>query len=192
MPAMAAAALIVAILALIVSALSAWYARQQASTEQDRRLSERTPKISARLYESSDPGQPWFLELHLQHDTPSGPLAEVTAVITRFTDGEGNSYPAGEMYLGGGRPGARFMRGQAGVTARQGFDPVHTARWATADGQPRPLRPGGSAQWQAELHEAPGRPARLDLEVTCRAEDDSRWTLALPVDVPHDPTKTIW
>jgi hypothetical protein len=60
---------------LIVSALSAWYTRQQARTEQDRRLSERTPKISARLYESSDPGQPWFLELHLQHDTPSGPRA---------------------------------------------------------------------------------------------------------------------
>jgi hypothetical protein len=90
---MAAAALIVAILALIVSALSAWAARQQARTEQDRRLSERTPEISARLYESSDPGQSWVLDLLLQHDTPSGPLAEITAVISRFTDGEGNSYP---------------------------------------------------------------------------------------------------
>jgi hypothetical protein len=188
---MAAAALIVAILALIVSAFSARYAWQLARIEQDRRLAERRPEISARLYESSDPGQSWVLELLLLHDTPSGPLAEVTAVISRFTDGDGNSYPAGEMYLGGGRPGARFMRGQAGVTAGQGFDPMHTARWATADGQPRPLRPGESAQWQAELHEAPGRPVRLDLEVTCRAED-SRWTLALPVDVPHDPTKTIW
>jgi hypothetical protein len=156
---MAAAALIVAILALIVSALSAWYARQQARTEQDRRLAERTPEISARLYESSDPGQSWVLELLLQHDTPSGPLAEVTAVISRFTDGEGNSYPADEMYLGGGRPGARFMGGQAGVMVRQGFEPMHTARWAMADGQPRPLRPGESTQWRAELHEAPGRPA---------------------------------
>ena len=189
---MAAAALIVAILALVVAAFSAWYARQQSRTEQDRRLAERTPEITARLYESSDPGQSWVLELLLLHDTPSGPLAEVTAVISRFTDGDGNSYPAGEMYLGGGRPGARFMRGQVGVIAGQGFDPMHTARWATADGQPRPVRAGESARWQAELHEAPGRPARLDLEVACRAEDDSRWTLALQVDVPHDPTQTIW
>jgi hypothetical protein len=189
---MAAAALVVAILALIVAACSAWYARLQARTEQDRRLGERTPRISPRLYQSSETGQPWVLELLLQHDTSSGPLREVTAVITRFTDAEGDSYPASDMYLGGGRPGARFVRGQAGVTAGRGFDPLHTARWATADGQPRPLRPGESAQWQAELHEAPGRPVRLDLEVTCRADDSSQWTLALPVEVPHDLTKTIW
>jgi hypothetical protein len=43
-----------------------------------------------------------------------------------------------------------------------------------------------------ELRETPRRPARLDIEVACQADDGSRWTLAFPVDVPHDPTKTIW
>jgi hypothetical protein len=69
---------------------------------------------------------------------------------------------------------------------------MHTALWATADGKPRPLRPGEAAHWLAELHEAPGRPTRLDLEVTCRSGDGAQWTVAVPVDVPHDPTTTAW
>jgi hypothetical protein len=192
MPVMAVAALIVAILAFVAAAYSAWYARDVARTERDRRLEERAPKITPRLRQLPDPGSPWVLELLLDHETPSGPLADVSVTITRFTDARGGTYPAGDMYLGGGRPGAKFAREQNGVSARKGFDPLHAARWASADGKPLPLRPGESACWQVELHETPSRPARLDTEVACRASDGSRWTLALPVEVPRDPTKTIW
>jgi hypothetical protein len=86
----------------------------------------------------------------------------------------------------------RHGAGRAVVTARKGFDPLHAARWAAADGKLMPLRPGESARWQVELRETPSRPARLDIEVACRADDGSRWILVLPIDVPHDPTKTVW
>jgi hypothetical protein len=160
MPVVAVAALIVAILAFVAAAFSAWYARDVARTERDRRLEERAPKITPRLHQMPAPRPPWVLELLLGHETPSGPLAEVPVTITRFTDADGDTYPAGDMYLGGGRPGATFAREQNGVTARKGFDPLHAARWAAADGKPQPLRPGESARWQVELHEAPSRPAR--------------------------------
>ena len=139
MPVMAAAALIVAILAFVAAAFSAWYARDVACTERDRRLEERAPKITPRLRQLPDPGPPWVLELLLDHETLSGPLAEVSATITRFTDARGDTYPAGDMYLGGGRPGATLAREQNGVTARKGFDPLHAARWAAADGKPMAL-----------------------------------------------------
>jgi|SRR5712691_3588925 len=96
---MAVAALIVAVLALVAAAFSAWYARDVARTERDRRLEERAPKITPQLRQLPDPGSPWVLELLLDHETPSGPLAEVSATIPRFTDAHGDTYPAGDTVL---------------------------------------------------------------------------------------------
>jgi hypothetical protein len=85
---------------LIAAAFSAWYARDVARTERDRRLEERAPKIIPSLRQTPDPGTPWVLELMLDHETPSGPLAEISATITRFTDVDDDTYPAGDMYPG--------------------------------------------------------------------------------------------
>jgi hypothetical protein len=35
------------------------------------------------------PEPPWVLELLPDHETPSGPLAQVSVTITRFTDADG-------------------------------------------------------------------------------------------------------
>jgi hypothetical protein len=63
MPVLAVAALIVSVLALVAAAFSAWYARDVARTERDRRLEECAPKITPRLRRLPDPGPPWVLEL---------------------------------------------------------------------------------------------------------------------------------
>jgi hypothetical protein len=52
------AALIVAILAFIAAAFSAWYARDVARTERDRRLEERAPKSSRVCARYPIPGRP--------------------------------------------------------------------------------------------------------------------------------------
>lgn len=185
-------ALIVGILALVISGFSALYARQVARTERDRRHEERRPRLAPNLWEAPSSGPGFRLDLLLEHDSPSGPLAEVSVVITRFTDSAGESYPAAQMYLGGGRPGAKFTRGQPGVTSKDGYDPLHTARWETGDGTARPLRPGESAEWRVELYEHDGRPAQLDLDVHCRDPRGAQWTVALAVQVPPDPVSSVW
>jgi hypothetical protein len=58
MPVMAVAALIVAIPAFIAAAFSAWYARDVARAERDRRLEERAPKIIPILRQVPVPGHP--------------------------------------------------------------------------------------------------------------------------------------
>jgi hypothetical protein len=58
MPVMAVAALIVAIPAFIAAAFSAWYARDVARAERDRRLEERAPKIIPSLRQVPVPGHP--------------------------------------------------------------------------------------------------------------------------------------
>lgn len=132
MPVMAVAAFIASILALGAVVFSAWYARDVACTERDRRLEERAPKITPRLHQSADPGRPWVLELLLGHGTRSGQLAEVSTTMTRITDGNGNTYSASDMYLGCGRPGSHVRTRAERRHRAQGVRPH--ARGAVGDG----------------------------------------------------------
>ncbi len=201
---MVLAALIVSILALIVSTAAVLYNRQQARAarelaaptdtalrlDRSRRHDERMPHISPRIWQPADSGDDYQLDLLLDHKTPSGQLAEVDVVLTQFTDRDDNTYPADEMYLLGGRPGISFARGQQGVHALDGFDPLHTARWEAKDGKPRPLRPGEKAEWRVQMYEHPLRPTQVHMDVTCRSTDGEEWIVTLSVDVPPNVSVT--
>ena len=113
---MVLAALIVSILALIVSTAAVLYNRQQARAarelaastdaalrlDRSRRHNERMPHISPKIWQPADSGDDYQLDLLLDHKTPSGQLAEVHVVLTQFTDRDGNTYPADEIICSAG------------------------------------------------------------------------------------------
>lgn len=154
MPVMAVAALIVAIFAFVAAAFNDWYARDVARTERDRRLEERAPKIIPGLRQVPDHEPPWVLELLLDHETASGPLAEVSATITRFTQMQGDTYPAGDMDLGG-YDGLSHSEWHGQSARWRGSCPTGRPRW-------RPVPPGLAAQARPRgpgRRHRPGRPA---------------------------------
>lgn len=160
---MAVTAIVLSIVAILISVVSAWYtrmqgvaSREQARTDRARRIDEKRPTFDSTVVEFNGGG--WYrLDLTLSSHWP---LTRIEVAIV-----EGN--------------GVRFGRGQTGVRPAGVDDPMTSAEWAEE------LRPGTTACWKVDLEQE--RSSSILLEVTGHGEDGQQWTTPVRVQVPRFP-----
>lgn len=169
------ASLVISVLALLVSVLSARYSRAQAVAaeaaarmEAARRHEESKPVLSAEIEPVNDGG--WH-RLVLTLDGPR-PLDQLDVEIVEGL-------------------GATFTSGQFGV-APMGAEPLRAS-------YPRdePLRPGDRHRWQIEFDREKTDGEDLRLRVHCVGTDDAgapaNWDVVIPATgVPYDLSRSAY
>lgn len=177
---MAIAALAISVVALIVAAASAFYARKQADAtkeqanaatrmarnDAERRLEERRPSFAGEIEPMNDGG--WH-RLWLR-STSKEALSSVDVEIA-------------EGY------GVQFTSGQHGVDPAE-RPPVLHARVEDEKGRPRPLGPNDRAAWRVQLPDS--RPPRIRLNVSAAAGEEAWTAVSVVVDVPPDLLFSVW
>lgn len=177
---MAIAALVISVLALIVAAASAFYAKRQsdsgreqaaaatltARNDAERRLEERTPSFAGEIEPVND-GRVHHLHLRLTSKE------ELSAVAVKITEGNG----------------VEFTSSQYGVDPAE-RPPVLHARAEDADGSPLRLTPNDRVTWRVQLPDP--RPPKIWLKVRAAAGEDTWPAVVVAVDVPLDPAASTW
>src|ERR1035438_3678266 len=171
---MAIASLVLAILAIVIAALSALYTRRQAvaaagvhEIEHSRRLGERRPRLSGKV-ERLATGL-CRLVVTLESDEP------LTAMQVTIPHGQGVTF---DRNVYGVWPGA--SPGQVALTAFT-YDVA---------GNPAGLKPRGVASWKVDVAEE--HEDTLQLEATCRGLADEQWdSVLIKAPVEPDISKTV-
>jgi len=161
---MALAALILSILALLVSGLSAWYARTQAhaakeatAIERDRRHGERAPHFDAEIEDVNGDGGFYRLWITV---TSEEALDDVSVELP----------PACSF---------GFTPGIHGVS-----DSRH------ADSYEGEIEPGGRACWRVEL--VPDHHKDREKVLVSARRGTGKWSRQVPVEVPYDLMKSAY
>lgn len=169
---MAVAALVLSVVAIVVSAASVWYTRMSADAatgvraiEAGRRLAERRPRLSGNVGRI---GSTYRLTVTLESDEP---LAAMDVRIPYEAGGslQGVSFALNIHGVYPVSPGQRAYRGFA---------------CDLLSGEPSGLQPRDTAIWKVEVENK--RADTLRLEATCRGEAGEVWDTVL-IQAPVDP-----
>ena len=162
---MAVAALVLSVVAIVVSAASVWYTRVSADAatgvraiQAGRRLAERRPRLSGHVGRI---GSTYRLTVTLESDEP---LAAMDVRIPYEAGGslQGVSFAVNIYGVYPVSPGQRAYRASA-------CDPL--------TGEPSGLQPRDTAIWKVEVDD--NRADTLRLEATCRGEAGEVWDAVL-------------
>ena len=169
---MAVAALVVSILAILISALSALYTRRSAKAEEGtlaietaRRLKERQPQLSARIEKIGISPDTYQLRVTLDSDEP------LRALDIEMEWAQGFAFQIGSFGIYPSEPNEVPLRAFA-----------HDM----SDNKPAGIMPRKSMTWRLALPGTDIGPVRL--EATCYGEHGERWERVLIVaELEADP-----